>query len=261
MSTTDPAPGATQASAAGALTLTKLGHACVRVEKDGQVLVLDPGVFTEVPAALEGAHHILITHEHADHVDEAPVLAHLAGHPDVQLHAPRAAADRLRSAAAEAGADTGQIHTVAPGESFQAAGFRVDTVGGDHAMIHIQIPRVDNIGYVLDGAVYHPGDCFAVPGEHRPATVLVPLNAPWAKVSESIDFLRLMAARGARQLIPVHDGLLSEHGHGIYLKLTGGFAQADGAALTRLQVGESVQVPAGGTGQDLPTTATPGARA
>ncbi|MEU3845543.1 MBL fold metallo-hydrolase [Micrococcus terreus] len=248
-------------STTDAVTLTKLGHSCVRVEKAGRTLVLDPGGFSDAPAALEGAHHILITHEHADHLDDTAVLAHLAAHPEVGVHATRAAAERLRSSAESAGADPGQILIAGPGESFEAAGFRVDTVGGDHALIHIEIPRVDNIGYVLDGAVYHPGDSFAVPGQHRPSTVLVPLNAPWAKVSESIDFLRLMAARGARQLIPVHDGLLSEHGHGIYLKLTGGFAQADGAELTRLQVGESVQVPAGGTGQDLPTTATPGARA
>lgn len=244
-----------------AVTLTKLGHSCVRVEKAGRTLVLDPGGFTDAPAALEGAEHVLITHEHADHLDDTAVLAHLAAHPEVQVHATRAAAERLREAAATAGADTGQIHTASPGESFEVAGFAVDAVGGDHALIHIEIPRVDNIGYVLDGAVYHPGDCFAVPGEHRPVAVLVPLNAPWAKASESIDFLRLMAARGVRQLIPVHDGLLNQDGQGIYLKLTGGFAQADGVELTRLAVGESVQVPVGGTAQDLPTTATHGERA
>lgn len=248
-------------STTDAVTLTKLGHSCVRVEKAGRTLVLDPGGFTDAPAALQGADHVLITHEHADHLDDTAVLAHLAAHPEVQVHATRAAAERLRDAADGAGADPQQILTARPGESFQAAGFAVDTVGGDHAMIHIQIPRVDNIGYVLDGAVYHPGDCFAVPGDHRPTTVLVPLNAPWAKVSESIDFLRLMAARGARQLIPVHDGLLNQDGQGIYLKLTGGFARADGVELTRLAVGECIQVPPADSTRDLPTTATPGERA
>lgn len=249
-------------STTDAVTLTKLGHSCVRVEKAGRTLVLDPGTFTDAPAALEGAHHILITHEHSDHLDESAVLAHLAAHPQAGVHATESAARRLRDASAEAGADAEQIQVARPGEGFQAAGFRVDTVGGDHALIHIEIPRVDNIGYVLDGTVYHPGDSFAVPGQHRPSTVLVPLNAPWARVAESIDFLRLMAARGAARFIPVHDGLLNEDGHGIYLKLTGGFAQQDGTELTRLQVGESIQVPAPqqGAGGQVTTTAGGGER-
>ena len=82
-------------STTDAVTLTKLGHSCVRVEKAGRTLVLDPGGFTDAPAALQGADHVLITHEHADHLDDTAVLAHLAAHPEVQVHATRAAAERL----------------------------------------------------------------------------------------------------------------------------------------------------------------------
>ena len=49
------------------MRITKFGHACVRVQGDGGVVVIDPGVFTD-PAALEGADAVLITHEHPDHV-------------------------------------------------------------------------------------------------------------------------------------------------------------------------------------------------
>ena len=48
------------------MRITKFGHACVRLETDGQVVVLDPGGFTE-PEAVDGATAVLITHEHADH--------------------------------------------------------------------------------------------------------------------------------------------------------------------------------------------------
>src|SRR2546425_11556262 len=50
------------------MRLTKMGHACVRLEKDGRILVIDPGTLTE-PEALDGAEAVLITHEHPDHVD------------------------------------------------------------------------------------------------------------------------------------------------------------------------------------------------
>ena len=48
------------------MRITKYGHACVRIEQDGRVLVVDPGVWTE-PEAVTGADAVLITHEHADH--------------------------------------------------------------------------------------------------------------------------------------------------------------------------------------------------
>lgn len=238
----DNTPAATS-TAGEDWTVTKLGHSCIRVHRADRTLVLDPGNFTDAAAALDGAQHILVTHEHADHLDDQPVLQHLTAHPDVHLHAPQAAARRLREAADQEDVRS-RVHDVGPGQHLEAAGFSVHTVGGNHAEIHREIPRVDNVGYVIDGVLYHPGDSFDTPGAHRPHTVLVPLNAPWAKVSESIDFLRLMGARGARQLIPVHDGLLAQTGQGIYLKLTGGFAQQDELNLTVLAPGEQTRIPA-----------------
>ena len=56
------------------LTLSTWGHACVRIERDGRRLVLDPGAFSD-PAALDGADAVLITHAHPDHVDPAALAA------------------------------------------------------------------------------------------------------------------------------------------------------------------------------------------
>ena len=49
------------------MRITKFGHACVRIEHQGQVVVLDPGVFTE-PEAVAGATAVLVTHVHPDHL-------------------------------------------------------------------------------------------------------------------------------------------------------------------------------------------------
>jgi L-ascorbate metabolism protein UlaG (beta-lactamase superfamily) len=49
------------------MRLTKLGHSCVRLEKDGPVLVIDPGTWSDASTALTGASAVLITHEHAGH--------------------------------------------------------------------------------------------------------------------------------------------------------------------------------------------------
>ena len=57
------------------MLLTKFTHACVRLEKDGTAIVLDPGTFSEVEEAVDGAAAVLITHEHADHFDKARIAA------------------------------------------------------------------------------------------------------------------------------------------------------------------------------------------
>ena len=49
------------------MRITKFGHACVRIEHEGHVVVLDPGVFTE-PEAVDGATAVLVTHVHPDHL-------------------------------------------------------------------------------------------------------------------------------------------------------------------------------------------------
>jgi len=68
------------------MRLTKLEHACVRLEKDGAVLVLDPGVWTG-PEALERAGAVLITHEHFDHLNADVLRAELAANPALQVWA------------------------------------------------------------------------------------------------------------------------------------------------------------------------------
>ncbi len=44
--------------------------ACVRLEKDAQSLVIDPGAMTPDQNILDGAKTVLITHEHFHHFEE-----------------------------------------------------------------------------------------------------------------------------------------------------------------------------------------------
>ena len=46
------------------MRFTKLGHSCVRLEKDGAVVVIDPGGRSAAADALAGAAAVLVTHEH-----------------------------------------------------------------------------------------------------------------------------------------------------------------------------------------------------
>jgi L-ascorbate metabolism protein UlaG (beta-lactamase superfamily) len=186
------------------MRITKFGHACVRIEHDGQVVVLDPGAFTE-PEAVDGATAVLITHEHADHLH----VDHLRA-----TDAPVFTIEAVRAQIAEADRGVAErVTVVAPGEQLDV-GLPVTAVGELHAEIHRDLPRVHNSGFVVDVGslrVYHPGDSLTPPG--GPVDVLLlPVHAPWSKISEVVDFGRSV---GAPRAVAVHDGLLNDTGLGV----------------------------------------------
>lgn len=183
------------------MRITKFGHACVRLERPGAVLVIDPGGYTE-PAALDGADAVLITHEHADHLDVDRLADALGRRPSVTVHTHPDVVPKL-------GALQGAVSAVNSGDEFSAAGFAVRAYGGWHAEIHPEIPRVPNLGFLVEQSVYHPGDSFDVPAGARVDTLFVPVSGPWLKISETVEFLR---AVGPRRAFALHDGLLNADG-------------------------------------------------
>jgi L-ascorbate metabolism protein UlaG (beta-lactamase superfamily) len=204
--------------------LTKFPHACFRIEQDGGVLVVDPGGFSQPADALRGADAVLLTHEHADHVDVDALRAAGPGlavwtHPDV--------AAKLDLAA--------EVTAVRPGDSFTAAGFGVQVFGDRHAHIHEEIPDLANNAYLIEGRVYYAGDSFSVPGVEV-ETLMVPIGAPWMKLAEAIDFVRAVAPVRAH---PTHDAVLSAAGQGIS---DNWIAQRGGADYSRLEIGTPTEL-------------------
>ncbi|CAB4691438.1 MAG: MBL fold metallo-hydrolase [Actinobacteria bacterium] len=186
------------------MRITKFGHACVRVEHDGVVLVLDPGVFTETEA-VDGATAVLITHEHPDHLH----VAHLRA-TDAPIWTIEGVADVLREQAPDVAE---RVTVVTPGQQFDA-GLPVSAVGEMHAVIHPEIDRIHNSGYLMtvgDQRVYHPGDALTVP-DSEVDLLLVPSSAPWLRSQDAIEFAR--AVRAPRNLA-IHDRIYTEAAHGI----------------------------------------------
>lgn len=190
------------------MRLTKFSHACVRLASDDGVVVIDPGSFSE-EEALADADAVLITHEHGDHLDAEKLGRALTARPDLVIHAhPEVAATLERFGDA--------VRPVRPGDELVVAGLEVRVCGGRHAVIHADIPQIANVGYLVNGTVYHPGDSVVaddLPPDARVQTLLLPVNAPWLKLAESVDYARAVAPRQAYAL---HDYLLSEAGATVY---------------------------------------------
>ncbi|MDF9869191.1 MBL fold metallo-hydrolase [Streptomyces sp. NPDC047804] len=206
---------------ASSLNLVKKTHSCVRLERDGRSLVIDPGGFSEDDAVV-GAEAILVTHEHPDHFDEGRLRAALESDPAVQVWTLRSVAERMSAAF------PGRVHTVGHGDTFTAAGFEVQVHGELHAVIHPDIPRITNIGFLVDGSVFHPGDALTVP-DHPVETLMLPVMAPWSKISEVIDYVREVKPRRA---IDIHDALLTDLARPIYDMQIGALGGADHSRLT-----------------------------
>jgi L-ascorbate metabolism protein UlaG (beta-lactamase superfamily) len=211
-------------------TLTKFTHSCVRLDDGERSLVIDPGIFSEADAALEGADAVLLTHEHPDHVNIDAVRAAAKADPRLRVWAPPNLA-----ASFELG---DQVVAVTPGETFQAAGFTIETFGGQHALLHPTVPVIQNNCYLVDGALYHPGDSFIVPTK-QPELLLLPLDAPWSRTAEVIDFAVSMRTPRA---IQIHDGLLNERGLSFVEAHVMRIGGEYGVSYTHVDTGSSVDV-------------------
>ncbi|GAA1599941.1 MBL fold metallo-hydrolase [Actinoplanes couchii] len=157
---------------------------------------------------MDGADAVLVTHEHFDHLDVAAVTAAAARNPALRIYAHEAVLKLLPDAAEATVA-------VGAGESFEAAGFQIRGYGGQHAIIHPYVPVFANLGFLIsDGAanLYHPGDSFVAPDEPV-ETLFAPMNAPWATIAESLEFVRGIQPGRAFAL---HDGLINERGAAVY---------------------------------------------
>ena len=89
------------------MRLTKLEHACVRLEKDGATLVIDPAAWS-MPRALDGASAVLVTHEHFDHFDADGLRAALNCRPGPAALDERVGGQRVRRVQQRPGACGGR---------------------------------------------------------------------------------------------------------------------------------------------------------
>ncbi|MCV7128966.1 MULTISPECIES: MBL fold metallo-hydrolase [Mycolicibacterium] len=194
------------------MQLTHFGHSCLLASFDdgsgAQTTVLfDPGNFSHGFEGITGLDAILITHQHPDHADTARLPALVEANPQAALFADPQTAAQLG----------GSWQAVNVGDQLSIGHLTVRGAGGTHAVIHPEIPVIDNISYLVgDGEhpakLMHPGDALFVPGE--PVDVLAtPAAAPWMKISEAIDYLRAVAPVHA---VPIHQAIIDPIGRPIF---------------------------------------------
>lgn len=194
------------------MKLTKYEHACFTLEKDGRVLVVDPGGWSGDFAAVENVVAVVVTHEHADHFSLEKLQAIVQQNPEVVIFAHPDVAGQMAGLPAQ---------SVAAGDAVTIGPFALEFFGGDHATIHPDFGHFANLGVLVNDTLYYPGDSFALP--QKPVKVLaLPVAAPWLKISETIDFMLSVQPEIA---FPTHDAIASSLGKELLDRLVGGVAQ------------------------------------
>lgn len=204
------------------MKLTKFEHACFTVEKDGQVLVVDPGAFTTDFVIPVGVVAIFITHEHPDHFDKSRLQAIVDKNPDAVILAHESITSQLSGFKTQA---------VTANEGIKIGEFELEFFGGKHAMITPERPIVPNLGILINKRVYYPGDSFTIPETYTIDVLALPVGAPWLKISETVDFLQQVKPRLA---FPTHDGVLSAFGKSLPDRMLPDVATTVGSTYQRL---------------------------
>jgi L-ascorbate metabolism protein UlaG (beta-lactamase superfamily) len=197
------------------MRITHLGHAAVLAETDSARILIDPGNVSDAWHSLTDLDAILVTHQHPDHVDPQNLPYLLAANESTLVLVEPSILDLISAGDLPSLGKNGAA--LAPDDQVAVGDVLITAVGGQHAVIHRDIPRIGNVGYVLrsegEPSLFHPGDALDTVPEGIDI-LAVPAYGPWAAMKETIDFVR---AVGALEGFPVHDELLSDRGRALVL--------------------------------------------
>ena len=211
------------------MQITKYEHACLVLEKQGQHIVIDPGVYTRPLQDIGDVAAIVITHMHDDHCNEEQIDRILQSSPNAKIYGTDEVCKRL------ANYPTTAVHH---GDFYSEGGFSLEFFGDLHAEIHRSIPLIQNCGVMIDDQLYYPGDSFTQPD--RAVEVLAcPTSAPWLKISEVIDFV---AAIRPSRCFATHNVHLSDVGHEMNNGRVKNVVEANGGEFEFLQPGAVLKI-------------------
>ncbi len=203
------------------MKITKFEHACFAVEQDGQALIVDPGNFTRDLNIPDNVVAVVITHEHADHLDKDLLQAIVDKNPDAVIVAHSDITVQL---------DGLTRRSVVANEGAKIGNFELEFFGGQHAVIFDDMPVIANLGVLINKTVYYPGDSFTVPDQQVDVLAL-PVTAPWLKVNEVVQFLTAIKPRFA---FPTHDAISSDTGKELLDRMLLATAEKIGTTYQRL---------------------------
>ena len=188
------------------MRITKFGHSCLLVEEGaatataGQArIMIDPGKWSSGHTDVTNLDAIFITHKHQDHADPESVRQLIEKSGRVVVYSNLEVCEALKQAGI-------QTHSVRGGETIGVKGVSVQVFDVPHEDIYYTVPRVQNVGYLIAGSLFHPGDSMGQLADAKVEILALPACAPWLKgVAQGIEFGKSVRPKVA---FPIHDAML-----------------------------------------------------
>lgn len=204
------------------MRITKFEHACFIADNGSQSIIVDPGNWTtnlEIPGNVAG---VIITHEHPDHLDKELLGTIVDKNPDAVVLVHESITSTI---------DGCKTMPVVPNEGVKIGNFELEFFGGQHATIAENMPDIANLGVLINGRLYYPGDSFSLPEDREIEILALPVSAPWMKYSEAAAFVSSVKPK---KIFPTHDAILSPTGKDLIDTMVGRAAEKVGAEYQRI---------------------------
>lgn len=210
------------------MRISKYEHALLVVEQSAAQLVIDPGVYSNLPE-LQNVVAVVFTHLHDDHTSLQHAQKISRNFPDVKMFGTQEVVDKLTGL---------NVQAVFHGDHYEVGPFRIDFYGDLHQVIHRSIPLVQNVGVMINSKLYYPGDSYTFP-EQSVEILACPTSAPWLRIADVIDFLEVIRPK---RCFATHNALLSEQGHALQNSRVQQIVEKHGGVFRYLSVGDSWQL-------------------
>jgi L-ascorbate metabolism protein UlaG (beta-lactamase superfamily) len=182
------------------MKVTKFAHACLLIEEGNAKILTDLGSWNPNVPRVVNLDAVLITHEHADHLDIGKLQTLLIANPQAKVITHAAVGELLQ----EAGIEFTQIES---GQHIVVAGVPIESCGTDHAIIYGSTPPCRNTGYLIANKFFIPGDALHDTPSKQVEILALPTGGPWMKVSEAIEYAKSLKPK---VVIPIHDAMYTE---------------------------------------------------
>ena len=173
----------------------------------------------------------MITHEHPDHWTPDHLDRILKNAPGIPIYGPEGVAK------AAAGYEITVVN--ARRHRRRSSRSRCGSSAASTPSIHHTIPVIDNVGVLVNDALYYPGDSYAVPKGVDVKLLAAPLGAPWLNIGEAMDFVLAVAPR---QAFGTHDMGLSVIGRTQHRARLQWATEKNGGEFLELEAGDGTDL-------------------
>ena len=215
------------------MIIKKYLHSCLLVEEKKTKLLIDPGAFSFVekklkPEDLGSVDAVLLTHKHMDHYFPEALKIILKNKTRLL------ACEEIATLAKK---DGFECEIMKASQILKVGDISIKAFNAPHEPIPTEIP--DNLAYLINDKLLHPGDSYHVHGLKSCEILALPVAGPWSRL---VDGLTFASSLKPKIVIPIHDAILKDFMLERIYTLTENYCKEKGIQFKLLSLGASLSI-------------------